>query len=107
MALSNLDLHLVAATLLFVAVRFPASVQTPISTPKLYNTTAGLEITYEQVTPATPERHIDTRMCNPTYTDDPLVATLANSTSKQSDKPPHCPGTLSLNEVPPLGKFPC
>ena len=31
---SNLDYHLVAATLLFFAVRFPTALQTPISTPK-------------------------------------------------------------------------
>jgi hypothetical protein len=56
MNLSNLDSHLVAATLLFFAVRVPTSLQTPITTPKLYNTTAGLEIAYEQVTCATPKR---------------------------------------------------
>jgi hypothetical protein len=46
MTLPNLELHLVAAALILFAVRFPTSLQTPISTPKLYNTTAGLEIAH-------------------------------------------------------------
>ena len=62
---------------LFGCKLYCSRLQTPISTPKLYINTAGLKFAYEQVTSATPER---------TYRhQDPLLATSANSTSKQSD----------------------